>query len=315
MKILKKISAIMLSGIMVFAMFSLSASAEEMTKSDVVKFYHNILKETAEKNELIQVKSEFEGNYSADFSGLSGLDLKITEKVLSVFEDFDIYEDHEDYYFGVCGDYEEPSDTEIYEEFSLAWELEWGYEITDAVYADNRIVIELEDDQEYCDKKTITIELGNDNVIKKITEESYNEIETLSLIKKAPFMVKIEQADIYTFVYEEVPATSLTLSETSITLGYEDTAEITYVVGPENASFKGVSVSDAYNEDDEAVAWAYEADGKIYIEAVDEGTATIEVRTYSGDILAICEVTVEYSMWDRIVSIFDNIMFWLGFIF
>ncbi len=315
MKKASKLVSVILAGIMLFSIFTISASAEEMTASEVVKLYHNILKETAEKNKMIQVKEECDGKFTPDLSELSGLDLKLTKELFVALEELDIFGDGESYYYGVCGEYEEPTDTEIYERFNLSWELEWGYEIKNAVYADNKIVIELEDDQDYYDIKKITIELTDENVIKKITEEVYEEIEDESLIKKVPFTITNEETNIYTFVYEEVPATSLTLSETNITLGYEDVAEITYTVGPEDATFKGVYVYDAYNEDYETIAYAYEENGKIIIEAWGEGTGTIEIYTYSGDVLATCEVTVEYTIWDRIRSIFDDMFFWIGLIF
>ncbi len=304
-----------MAGIMLFSIFSISASAEEMTASEVVKLYHSILKETAEKHELIQVSEDYEYNFEADLSDLSGLDLKLTEKLFANIEAMDIFDDGVYYYDGVCGEYEDPAESEFYETYNVADYLEWGYEVKTASYSNNTIVIVIESTEEYYESETITVEIAEGNVIKKITEETYSEIPAESLIKKIPFTVVFETKNAYTLNYEEVPATSLTLSETSVTLGYEDTAEITYTVGPEDVSFKGVYVYDAYNEDYETIAYTYEEDGKIIIEACGEGTGTIEVYTYSGDILATCEVTVEYTIWDRIRSIFEDMFFWLGFIF
>ena len=315
MKITKKILAVILAGIMLFTMFSVSVSAKEMTKSEVVKFYHSILKETAEKNKMILVENESKSNFAFDFSGLSGLDLKLTENVFSALDTLPIDMNDSTYYYGVCGEYEDATDTEIYEQFNISWELdEWGYVIKDAIYEDDKIIIELEDDEMFFDILKITIELTDDNVIRKITRESHEELEMESLIKKAPFMITSETIDIYNFVYDEVPATSLTLSETNITLGYEGVAEITYTVGPENASFKDVYVDVGANDVFTPV-WAYEEDGKIIIEALSEGAGIVEVCTYSGDVIATCQVNVEYSTWDRIVSIFDSIMSWLKYIF
>lgn len=314
MKKASKLISVILAGIMLFSIFTVSVSAEEMTKEDVVKFYHGILKETASKNKVVLVNNEYDSVCTPDLSALSGLDLKLTEKLFTVFDGLEVFEDGEIYYYGVDNEYQEPSDTEIYDTFSISWELEIGYTLKDATYADNKIVIVLESDAEYSGTEKITIDLAEGNVIKKITKEISEEMEADSLIKNIPFMVSYESVDTYTFKYEEVPATSLTLSETSVTLGYGDTAEITYTVGPENASFKGVYVYDAENEDG-IIASAYEEDGKIIIEEWGEGTGTVEVYTVSGDILATCEVTVEYSMWDRIRMIFDEIFFWLGIVF
>ena len=164
MKKASKLLSVILAGIMLFSIFTISVSAEEMTASEVVKLYHNIVKETAEKNKMIQVKEECDGKITPDLSELSGLDLKLTGKLFAAFDELDIFGDSESYYYGVCGEYEESTDTEIYERFNLSWELEWGYEIKNAVYADNKIVIELEDDQDYYDIKKITIELTDEKV-------------------------------------------------------------------------------------------------------------------------------------------------------
>ncbi len=311
---MKKLLAVLLAGIMLFSIFTISVSAEEMTASEVVKLYHSILKETAEKNKLIQVSEDYEYNFAADLSDLSGLDKKLTEELFTIVDEMDVFDDGVFYYNGVCGEYEDPAESEIYETYNVADYLEWGYTVKTASYSDNTIVIVLEDSEEYYESMTITVELADDNVIEKITEETYSEILTESLIKKIPFTVTFETKNIYTLAYEEVPVTSLTLSETNITLGYEGVAEITYTVGPENASYKDVYVDVGVNDVFTPV-WAYVEDGKIIIEALSEGAGIVEICTYSGDVIATCEVTVEYTFWDRIRSIFDNMFSWLGFIF
>lgn len=313
MKKTSKLLAILLAGIMLFSIFTVSASAEEMTASEVVKLYHNILKKTAQNNKMIQAKENYVYNFAADLSDLSGLDLKLTEGMFTVVDDLDVLNDEVYYYSGVCGEYEDPAESEFYDNFNVADYLEWGYEIKNATYSNNAIVIVIGSDAESYESTTITVELADGNIIKTITEETYSEIQAESFIKKIPFTVTFETSNTYTLAYEKVPVTSLTLSETNITLGYEDVAEITYTVGPEDATFKDIYIYDAYNEDYETIACAYEEDGKIIIEAWGEGTGAVEVYTYSGDILATCEVTVEYTFWDRIRSIFDSILSWFGF--
>lgn len=315
MKKTSKLLSILMAGVMLFSIFTISVSAEEMTASEVVKLYHNILKETAEKHRLIQVSEDYEYNFEADLSDLSGLDLKLTEELFTAVDDMDILDDGVYYYDGVCGEYEDPAESEFYETYNVADYIDWGYEVKTASYSNNTIVIVIESTEEYYESETITVELAEGNVIKKITEETYSEIPAESLIKKIPFVVTFETKNVCTIAYEEVPATSLTLSETNVTLGYGDVSEITYTVGPEDASFKDVYVYDAYNEEFEAIAWAYEEDGKIIIEAVSEGTGIVEVQTVSGEVVATCEVTVEYTFWDRIRSIFDNIFSWFNLFF
>lgn len=314
MKKVSKLLSVLLTGIVLFSIFSVSASAKEMSKTEVVKFYHSILKETAEKNEVILIKDDWKSKDSADFSELSGLDLKFTEGLFFYCDDLWHEDGYEDYYYGVYDEYVDAANSEIYNSFSLSWELEWGYTIKSATYGDNKIVIELEDNQEYYDTIKITANLASDNTIKKITKETYAEYEEYSVIKNVPFTTTYEEVTISTFLYDKVPAKSLTLSETNLTLGYGDVAEITYTVGPESATFKDVYVDSRTNDAFSPVYWASEEDGKIVIEALGEGTGTVEVYTYSGDILATCEVTVEYTLWDRIRSIFDDIFFWIGLI-
>ena len=312
MKKINKVLAILLAGIMLFGMFSVSASAKEMTKAEVVKLYHTLLKKTAENHKVVMAKCDWKTRYTSDLSGLSGLDLKRTQKDFADNDGQWFGDTYENYYYGVIGEYEEAEDTGIYSAFNISSEIEWGgYEVKTATYKDSQIIIELEYDDYYYSYEKITVNLTKNNGIRSIKEEIYEEWENYSSIRFIPFKTTYESIDTYTFVYETVPAKSLTLSETSITLGYKETAEITYTVGPENASFKGVEVYDVYDENDNSVALVYEEDGKIIIEATDEGTGIVEVYTYSGDLVATCQVTVEYTVWERIRSIFDMIIFLL----
>ena len=309
MKKVKRLLAFLLAGIMIFSMFSVSASAKEMTKAEVVKFYHTLLKKTAENHKIVMTKCDCKTRYTSDFSGLSGRDLKRTQKDFADNNGQWLTDTYENYYYGVIGEYEEAEDTSLYSAFNILLEIEWeGYEVKTATYKDNQIVIELEEDSSYYCYKKITVNLTKNKGIRSIKEETYEEWEDYSSIRSIPFKTTYENIDTYTFVYETVPAKSLTLSETDITLGYKETAEISYTVGPENASFKGVEVYDAYDENDNSVALVYEEDGKIIIEAIDEGTGIVEVYTYSGDLVATCQVTVEYTVWERIRSIFDMII-------
>ncbi len=310
MKKANKLLAVLLAGIMLFGMFSVSVSAKEMTKAEVVKFYHALLKKTAENHKVVMAKNDWKTRDTADLSGLSGRDLKKTQKDYEGYDGQWYEESSEGYYYGITSEYEETEDTEIYSMFNIANEIEWGYTVKTATYKDSKIVIELVEDEPYYDYQKITINLTKNNGIKSIKKESYEEWEDYSSLKNIPFTVTYEVVDVYTFVYDNVPAKSLTLSEEYITLGYNETVEITYTVGPENASFKGV-YADVGCNDVFTPIWAYEEDGKIIISALGEGSGIVEVYTYSGDLVATCQVTVEYTIWERIRSIFDMIIFML----
>ncbi len=311
MKKVNKLLAVLLAGIMLFGMFSVSVSAKEMTKAEVVKFYHALLKKTAENHKVVMAKNDWKTRDTADLSGLSGRDLKKTQKDYEGYDGQWYEESSEEYYYGVIGEYEETEDTEFYHEFNISLEIEWGgYTVKTATYKDSKIVIELVDDESYFSSQKITVSLTKNNGIKSIKKEIYEEWEDYSSLKNIPFAVTYEVVDVYTFVYDNVPAKSLTLSEEYITLGYNETVEITYTVGPENASFKGV-YADVGCNDVFTPVWAYEEDGKIIISALGEGSGIVEVYTYSGDLVATCQVTVEYTVWERIRSIFDMIIFML----
>ncbi len=316
MKKTSKLLSVLLAGIMLFSIFSVSASAKEMTKAEVVNFYHSILKKTAENNKLVLVKTDCKEKDSADFSGLSGLDKKFTENLYSYCDDLWYEYTTEEFLPGVVDSGDDAEDTPFYFEFSVELDLEWGGTVKNATYKDNKIVMEIkyEFDEEILSGNStekITVSLGKDNVINKITKETYDIYNETSLIKGTPFTATYEGVYTYTFTYEKVPVKSLTLSKTNLTLGYGDVAEIEYTVGPENATFKDVDVYAPLSKDGEIIAEAYEDDGKITIIGLSEGTGTVEVYTYSGDLLATCEVTVEFTFIEKILSKFHYFFAWL----
>lgn len=318
MKKTKKLLAVLLAGIMLFAMFSVSASAKAMSKSEVVKFYHSILEKTAENNKVILVKNTWKSRDIADFSGLSGRDLKKTMEEYS-YCDGEWYEEKVDsYLYGVTNEYEDADETEIYYWFDIKSKMEYGYTVKSAKYADNKIVILLEYKDEYdetcVETSKITAELGSSNVLKKITITDHSEWQENSVKKDIPFMVEFDMVDTYTFVYDKVPAKTLKLSEKELTLGYKGRVELTYTIGPENASYKGVYVEVGDNDVFTPI-WAYEENGKIVVEAMSEGSGIVEVYTYSGDLVATCDVTVEYTFMEKIRSIFDNFFILLASMF
>ena len=78
----------------------------------------------------------------------------------------------------------------------------------------------------------------------------------------------------------------------------------------DNVSFKEADVNylNELEEFDSSVIYAYESDGKIVIEANGEGTGFVEVFTHTGDCRELIEVTVEYSVFDRIHIMFDEMI-------
>lgn len=86
-------------------------------------------------------------------------------------------------------------------------------------------------------------------------------------------------------ILTDIPATSITLDETTLSLSVGDSAYLTATVSPANASDRDV----IWSSDDEAVATVTRA-GKVI--AAGEGSATITASSTDGKITATCEVTV-----------------------
>lgn len=319
MKKVSKLLSVVLAGIMLLSAFTVSASAKTMSKTEIVDFYHSILEKTAEKNRMILAKNDYKSVDKADFSGISGLDLLLTKNMYSAC-DGEWYEyTSEELFSGVIDSEDDATDSDFYFVFSVDIDPEYGTTLKKASYKDNKIVIEIEteyDDEIISVKGTekITAELGKGNVLQKLTRETYNTYNEESVIKGTHFTTTHESVDVYTFTYEKVPVKSLTLSETNITLGYGEVAQIEYTVGPENATIKNIDVYAALNEDGEIIAEAYEDEGRITVIGLTEGTGTVEVYTVSGDILATCEVTVEFNFIERILAKFQYFFVWF-FIF
>lgn len=113
-------------------------------------------------------------------------------------------------------------------------------------------------------------------------------------------------------------AKTLELEKTEIKLGYKDVAEIKYTITPENVTFEDVGCDliayyDAevgYDSDPFEVVDIDELngeDGTVTIKALGEGSACVNVYTYSGNCWERIIVTVEYSFFDRIQIFFEDL--------
>lgn len=321
---MKKIIASIMVVVMLLCMFSVTAGAAKMTKEEVVDFYHSILEKTAKKYKVIYINDAWKSRETADFSPLSGKDL---EKTMEEYDycDGEWYSFSEGVYLqGVCKKGNNVKETALYYWFEINDFVDYYYTLKSAKYEDNKITINLSysPDKEITETKKIVAELTDKNQIKKITISSKDVFKEYSVKENIPFKTTHEFVEVYTFVYDKIPAKSLELSTYDIVMGYRDTAEITYKVGPENATYKGVYI-ETLSYDSETEEWteslnsvySWEEDGKIYVEVAAEGEFILNVRTYSGDILKTCYITAEFDFFDRISYLFDNMLTYLQYFF
>ncbi|MBQ7957921.1 MAG: hypothetical protein IJ279_07775 [Clostridia bacterium] len=310
MKHTKKLLAIILAGLMVFSIFTVSASAKEMTKDEVIVFYHTLLKKTAEKHKVVKLEEDYTFSAYADVS-----ELPLSEKLAVLAENgfSDKFEESDSctYYIeGMNGYFETPEETDIYSWFETDSYIEYRYKTVSATYEGDKISIRMERDDGESESMQFEIYLTKNKGIKKIVEEWH--CETMNSIddEGTPFFATLTETKAYTFTYDKTPATSLTVSESSVKLGYKDVVKLDYEIGPDNVTFKEADVNylNELEEFDSSVIYAYESDGKIVIEANGEGTGFVEVFTHTGDCREMIEVTVEYDFFDRIHIMFDEMI-------
>ncbi|MBQ7957920.1 MAG: hypothetical protein IJ279_07770 [Clostridia bacterium] len=311
MKHTKKLLAIILAGLMVFSIFTVSASAKEMTKDEVVDFYHALLEKTAEKHEKVFITEERNYMHYADFSELTYLDRAATEKEYGFSEEVNQGDvSFADYYYGFNSDNHGEDDIQLYDYFEIDYYIENGYGLYDASYTDSKIVIDLlmYDDNDYSNR-VITVYLTENKGIRKVVEKAYDEYGYESSLEGKPFAVISECVSEYIFSYNPIIPESITLSETEITLGYKDVAEIECIVNPSNATYKEICATYSYDivTENEPVN-AYEEDGRIIIEGLNEGESTVYVHALLGEVIEEIEVTVEFTFFDRIHKMFDDMI-------
>ncbi len=320
---MKKIFALLMAVVMLFCMFSVTAGAAKMTKEEVVEFYHSVLEKTAKKYKVLYVKDVWKTRDTADFSPLSGKDLEKTMEEYSFCDGQWTVSEDDVYLSGVRKKSEKVKETELYYWFEINDSIDYYYTLKSAKYENNKITINLSaDDSAAKGTKKVVAELTSKNELKKITTTTKDSWGEYSVREEVPFRITSEYVETYTFVYDKIPAKSLELSAYEVNLGYRDIEEITYTVGPENATYKGVYVEtlmyDDFAEewvDSFGVAYAWEEDGTIYIEGIEEGRVKVNVRTYSGDILKSCEVTVRFGFFDRISYFFYEMLAYFEYIF
>ncbi len=317
MKKISKALSVFLVVVTLFSMCSMMAGAisSSSSKSEMLTYYENCLKTTAKKG-LIKVDNKWTYKYNADYSALTDRDARETAALNEEFYgENGLEETSVSYYYGT-------SDKEMYiegkpdtvwmfsvkrriEEFDMTFK---SAKLTTASNGDVTIVFNLvESWEDYSNKVTITTKTSKAGLLKSFVMKQEGKYADISLAGEE-YPVTDLSVDTYKVTYKKVPVKSISLSETSVTMGYQDTCTISVTVNPTDATY-----TDFYctipGEDNDGWIASYEinADGTITLNAIDAGTAVLEVYSYDGNKKATCEVTVEFTFFDMIAKFFADL--------
>lgn len=320
MKNIKKLLALFLAVVTIFTVFGISASAvsSSSTAKEMLNYYENCLKTTSAKG-TIKVNNNWKYKLSADYSTLSEKDRTETEKIDAGIFDDTWYEENFSFYY--LGDSDSESvagvDTDTITVFSIknymsnfdAMKLK-SAKLTTASNGDNTIVFNLTENSADGSsvKMTITTVTSKKGLLKSYTAKGETKFYNTSAQGKN-YLVTESTVDVFKITYKKVSVKSISLSDTEVTLGFNESYDITVTVTPENATFKDVyCVIEGYDidnfEDDVPVYYAVNDDGTITLTAANHGTCVLEVYSYDGDKLATCDVTVKYNFFQRILAAF-----------
>ncbi len=310
MKKITKILSVFLVATILFSVCSIASGAISVNSSykEILSYYEDCVKKTSKRG-LVKVENPWKYRLSADFSNLSGQDLREAERDWSEYDGEWYNESTVMFFYGTSDKntyIEDMPDTEFF--FSIKKDIsDYDYEfksvkLTPQKNGDNIIVFKYVETLDEGDKTDITYEIktSKDGYIKYyiLTQDSkYKEVSASG--KK--YELRDELVDRYEFKYKKVPVQSISVSETEITIDYKEVYALTVNVTPDNASFKDFYVA-CWGE-----CFDYEIDGNtIYVTGIDGGTDTLEIYSYDGDKIATCEVTVKMSFFQMIINAILN---------
>ena len=312
MKKISKFLAIFLVMATLFSMCGMMAGAisSSSSKNDMLKYYEDCIVKTAKRG-LIKVENTWKYTFKGDYSKLSPKDAEETKALNDEIYGDDIFnETLISYYYGTSDkDYyidDQPDTVWMFsvkrriQEFDLTFK---SAKLTTASNGDVTIVfnlIEKWDDGE--NVITITTKTAKDGCLKYFATKQESEFIDYS-VDGVEYPATDISEDIYKVKYKKIPVKSITLSETAVTMGYNEEYTIAVTVNPSDASFKDVYCD--FNG--EWVAdYSVNDDGTITLYATEPGTSTLEVYSYDGNIKAECEVTVKFTFFQLIMKFFRD---------
>lgn len=313
MKKTTKILAVLMAVITLFSMFGIVSSAisASSTAKQKLDYYEDSVMKTSAKEDVLKANNVFKYKLTADYSSLSGSDLKETMEWDDGIYDGEWHEEEMSMYF--YGDsykeYYVEGKSELVDYFSIKrdirrFDLEYkSSKLTTASNGDITLTfVYLENFDGGQNTMTYTAKINKNGYIKSYSLKQVMKYEALSVNDNTYFVTE-EMVDTYTFVYKKTAVKSISLSETEVTLGYDDMYDIAVTVNPDNATYK-----DFYCYSDYEVAdYIINEDGTITVYAVGPGTTTLEVYSYDGDKLATCDITVKFNFFQMIIEFFRNL--------
>lgn len=317
MKKISKILSVFLVVVMTFSMFSMMAGAisSSSSKNDMLNYYENCLKTTAKKG-LIKIDNTWKYKTVGDYSGLSEKDAEATAELNEELFGTDWNtEKYTFYYYGT-------SDKEMYIDgqpdtvwmFSIKRRIqEFGFtfksaKLTTASNGDVTITFNLTETWDGGSNKiTITTKTSKAGLLKSFVMKQDSKFMDIS-VNGEEYPMTENTSDTYKITYKKVPVKSISLSETAVTMGYDETCTLSVSVNPADATYQDFYCTIDGEETGDMIAdYSINEDGTITLYAIDAGTTTLTVYSYDGDKKATCEVNVEFTFFDVIAKFFRDL--------
>ncbi len=302
-----------------FSMFAISAGAvsSSSSKTEILNYYEKSVKTTA-TIEVVKTKNTDTRVYDADMSKLSERDRKKTTEEYFTVYDIVLGEEnvsnYELYYYGDSEDKNFDGASEIEHAFSIKRRMnDYGHSLKSATYKKesngNQTMVFTCNEAKYDggakESVVYTVKVNKWNVVYYFKFESkYTYTETS--IDGVDFTCVEKLTDVYNFYFKKKDVTSISLSETEVTVPYGKTVEIDVIINPSDADFKGFWVDhDSYG--DNVFATEDLENSKLIIEGLNRGTETVDIYSYDGEYKASVKVTVKMSIFDMIIKFFKDL--------
>lgn len=317
MKKISKILSVFLVVVTLFSMCSMMAGAisSSSSKSEMLTYYENCLKTTAKKG-LIKVDNTWKYKLTGDYSGLSEKDAKETAELNAEFFGTDWNtEEYTSYYYGT-------SDKDMYidDQPDTVWmfsvkrriqEFDFTFKsakLTTASNGDITITFNLIENWDGGSSKiTITTKTSKSGLLKSFVLKQDSQFMDIS-VNGEEYPMTENTSDTYKVTYKKVPVKSISLSETEVTMGYNDTYTLSVSVNPADATYQDVYCTiDGEETGDMAADYMINEDGTITLTALDKGKTTLTVYSYDGNKKATCEITVEFTFFEMIAKFFRDL--------
>ncbi|MBE6783173.1 MAG: hypothetical protein E7536_04105 [Ruminococcaceae bacterium] len=315
MRKISKVLAILLCVVVFTSVFTIASSAISSSSSarDILRYYEQCNIDTSAKEDVIKVRAQGTESITGDFSGLTSADRQFTMDMLEWEDSYDEWDEDHFVYGDAYPEHYVNGRSMFVDVFSVNRDIKRdGLTYKGAKYSVDKngnevmtfdAVLPFESGNMIY--LTYTVTLDANGYIQTYKLRQYSDLRYESFLNNDTFTVTKIIDETFTFEYKEIDVESVRLSRSKVTVGVGKESSVRPVITPNNATFKDVYAI----SDDRDIATCYVDNGKIYIEGIREGSTTIEVYTYDGDLLAECEVVVGRTFMDSFgeffISLFD----------